>query len=180
MQPHLQKWTSLWVVLCTEISPSFCCISYCKKESDWLLNSKSIVKCPLGDFKLMRALPGYSKKHENVLQLVFSSYTLSLAFDSMTKMDDWYITLQTVTGEVMITLHVQLKTFSRSITELAAFDVHTGIGNESNHAPQFPLRQPSDCSNLGFAIILASRQQLKESLTACSVCDYNFAKIILM
>jgi len=85
------------VVLSTEISPSFCCISYCKKESDWLLNSKSIVKCPLGDFKLMRAPPGYSKKHENILQLVFSSYTLSLAFDSMTKMDDWYIALQTVT-----------------------------------------------------------------------------------
>ena len=100
----MQKWTSLWVVLSTEISPSFCCISYCKKESNWLLNSKSVVKCPLADFKLMRAPPGYSKKHENILQLVFSSYTLSLAFDSMTKMDDWYVALQTVTGEERVTL----------------------------------------------------------------------------
>jgi len=41
---------------------------------------------------------------KNVLQLVFSSYTLSLTFDSMTKMDDWYIALQIVTGEERVTL----------------------------------------------------------------------------
>ena len=91
----------MWVVLSTEISPSNCCLSYCKKESDWLLNSQSIVTCPLGDFSVVRTQAGYSKKHENVLLVVFSSCTFNLAFESMTKMDEWYSALQAVTSKIM-------------------------------------------------------------------------------
>lgn len=89
----------MWVVLSTEISPSNCCLSYCKKESDWLLNSQSIIKCFLGDFSVMRTQAGYSKKHDNVLLVVFGSYTFNLAFESMTKMDEWYSALQAVTSK---------------------------------------------------------------------------------
>lgn len=86
-------------MLSTEISPSNCCLSYCKKESDWLLNSQSIIKCFLGDFSVMRTQAGYSKKHDNILLVVFGSYTFNLAFESMTKMDEWYSALQAVTSK---------------------------------------------------------------------------------
>lgn len=64
-----------------------------------MLNSQSIIKCFLGDFSVMRTQAGYSKKHDNVLLVVFGSYTFNLAFESMTKMDEWYSALQAVTSK---------------------------------------------------------------------------------
>lgn len=95
----IQHWTSLWVVLHVEISPNYSFIGYCKKESDWLIDSQTIAKCYLRDtFRVERPPPGYSKKYENVLQLVFKGYQLDLGFDSMTKLDQWFKALQVTSG----------------------------------------------------------------------------------
>lgn len=87
-------------MLKTEISPASSFIAYCKKEDDWLLNQKSIAKSFLGEeFTVKPASPDYSKKFSRrVLQLTFSSYRLDLAFDSMTKMDQWCKALQLLSG----------------------------------------------------------------------------------
>lgn len=96
----LQHWTNLWVVLKTEVSPATSFIAYCKKEDEWLLSNKSIAKCMLGDdFTVKPAPPEYSKKFSRrVLQLTFPSYRLDIAFDSMTKMDQWCKALQQLSG----------------------------------------------------------------------------------
>ena len=95
-----QHWTNLWVVLRTEISPATSFIAYCKKEEDWLINQKTVAKCFLGnEFTVKPAPPDYSKKFSRkVLQLTFPSYRLDLAFDSMTKMDQWCKALQMLSG----------------------------------------------------------------------------------
>ena len=79
----------------TQISPTYSYVGYCKSESDWLLNNQSITRCFLGDFKLSRM---QVKGYDNVLQLGFKFYSLEVAFDSMTKMDQWYNILQKVSG----------------------------------------------------------------------------------
>lgn len=90
----------LWVVLNAEITPDLSYIGYCKKESDWLIDSQTIAKCFLGEsFQVERPPPGYSKKYGNVLQLIFKGYRLDLGFDSMTKLDQWFKALQVVSGE---------------------------------------------------------------------------------
>lgn len=95
----LQHWTSLWVVLHIEVSPNYSYIGYCKKESDWLVDSQTIAKCFLDDtFKVERPPPTYSKKYENVLQLTFKGYRLDLGFESMTKLDQWYKALLVTSG----------------------------------------------------------------------------------
>jgi hypothetical protein len=88
-------------VLKTDISPAQSFIAYCKKEDEWLLNQKSIAKCFLGvEFTVKPAPPDYSKKYsKRVLQLTFPSYRLDLAFDSMTKMDQWCKPLQMLSGK---------------------------------------------------------------------------------
>ena len=65
------------------------------------MNQKSIAKCFLGvDFTVKPAPPEYSKKFsKRVLQLTFPSYRLDLAFDSMTKMDQWCKALQMLSGK---------------------------------------------------------------------------------
>lgn len=89
----------MWVVLNVEISPNYSYIGYCKKESDWLIDSQTIAKCFLGaTFKVERLPPGYSKKYDNVLQLIFKGYKLDLGFDSMTKLDQWYKALVVISG----------------------------------------------------------------------------------
>ena len=89
------------MVLNLEISPSYSYIGYCKKESDWLSDSQTIAKCYLDEpFSVERPQPGYSKKYENVLQLIFKGYRLDLGFDSMTKLDQWYKALQVASGKI--------------------------------------------------------------------------------
>ncbi len=83
-----------------EITPNQSYIGYCKKESDWLADNQTIAKCYLGEtFKVERPVAGYSKKYSNVVQLVFKGYRLDLAFDSMTKLDQWFKALQVLSGE---------------------------------------------------------------------------------
>ena len=82
-------------MLSTEISPAHCFIHYCKKEGDWLLKNSSVAKCPLDDFQLQRV---QTKGFDNVLQLSFPDYSLEIAFDSLTKMDQWYNALQPIIG----------------------------------------------------------------------------------
>lgn len=94
LPPKVYKsWKKRWVVLSTETSPAHCFINYCKEEGDWLLKSLSVVKCPLDDFKLARI---QMKSYTNVLQLSFPHYCLEIAFDSFTKMDQWYNTLRPI------------------------------------------------------------------------------------
>ena len=65
------------------------------------MSTKSIAKCYFGEaFTIERAPPEYSKKFVNVLQLKFEAYMLDLAFDSMTKMEQWLKTLELVVGEM--------------------------------------------------------------------------------
>ncbi len=79
------------------LSPVFSFVGHCKTERDWLVNSQSIAKCFLGEFKLSRPqVKGYG----NVLQLSFKLYAVQFAFDSMTKMDQWYNVLQKVSGNL--------------------------------------------------------------------------------
>jgi hypothetical protein len=86
-------------VLHVEISPNYSYIGYCKKESDWLLDSQCLSRCFLDEtFRVERQQPGYSKKFENVLQLVFKGYQLDLGFDSMTKLDQWLKALSVTSG----------------------------------------------------------------------------------
>lgn len=86
-------------MLHVEISPNYCYIGYCKKESDWLVDTQTIAKCSLDDaFRVERSPPGYSKKYENVLQLIFKGYKLDLGFDSMTKLDQWLKALTVTSG----------------------------------------------------------------------------------
>ncbi len=88
------------MVLNIEISPNYSYIGYCKKESDWLIDSQTIAKCYLDEtFKVARPPAGYSKKYENVIQLIFKGYRLDLGFDSMTKLDQWYKALQVASGK---------------------------------------------------------------------------------
>lgn len=87
-----------------EISPNYSYIGSCKKESDWLIDSQTVAKCFLDEtFRVERQPPGYSKKFENVLQLVFKGYQLDLGFDSMTKLDQWFKALLVTSG---IVIHV--------------------------------------------------------------------------
>lgn len=72
-----------------------CFIGYGKTERDWLVNSQAITKCFLGKFVLSRV---EVKSCDNVLQLIFKTFAIQLAFDSMTKMDHWYNVLQKVSG----------------------------------------------------------------------------------
>lgn len=66
------------------------------------MNTKTVIKCYFGEaFSVERAPGDYSKKFGNVLQLTFEAYRLDLAFDSMTKMELWYKTLQLVVGELI-------------------------------------------------------------------------------
>lgn len=96
----LQHWTTLWAVLHVEISPNYSYIGHCKKEADWLMDNQTISKCCLDEsFRVERPPPGYSKKYENVLQLLFKGYQLDLGFDSMTKLDQWFKALQVTSGE---------------------------------------------------------------------------------
>lgn len=96
----IQHWTALWVVVHVEISPNYSYIGYCKKESDWLADSQTISKCYLDEaFSVQRPSSGYSKKYENVLQLVFKGYQLDLGFDSVTKLDQWFRGLQVTSGK---------------------------------------------------------------------------------
>ena len=89
----------VWVVLHTEISPAYSFIGHCKKESDWLAKNK-IEKLFLGDpFDVEKLPTGYSKKFEFVVQVTFKVYRVDLAFDSKTKMEQWYNRLRTVLGE---------------------------------------------------------------------------------
>ena len=90
------------MVLSTETSPAHCFINYCKEEGDWLLKSLSVVKCPLDDFKLARI---QMKSYTNVLQLSFPHYCLEIAFDSFTKMDQWYNTLRPIIGRQRNNVH---------------------------------------------------------------------------
>lgn len=99
----MQHWTQLWVVLHVEISPNYSYIGYCKKEADWLSDSQTIAKCFLDEkFTVERPPPGYSKKYEYVLQLVFKGYRLDLGFDSMTKLEQWFKALQVCSGIALI------------------------------------------------------------------------------
>ncbi len=90
-----QSWKRRWVVIHSELSPMHSFIGYGKTERDWLVNSQSISKCFLGEFKLSRL---EVKGYDNVLQLSFKMFAVQLAFDSMTKMDQWYNILQKVSG----------------------------------------------------------------------------------
>lgn len=98
--PPIQHWTSLWVVVHVEISPNYSYIGYCKKEADWLADSQTISKCYLDEaFTVQRPASGYSKKYENVLQLIFKGYQLDLGFESVTKLDQWFKALQVTSGK---------------------------------------------------------------------------------
>ena len=83
-----------------DILPNSSYIGYCKKESDWLADIQNIAKCYLGEtFKVEHMPPGYSKKYDNVLQLLFKGYRLDLGFDSLTKLDQWFKALQIISGK---------------------------------------------------------------------------------
>ena len=95
----IQRWTKLWVVAHSEVSPLDSFMGYCKKESKWLLDDQAIVKYSLNEFTLSRTT---TKKHDRVLQLDFPSLSLSvqLCFDSQTKMDHYYQLLYKVSGKI--------------------------------------------------------------------------------
>lgn len=78
-----------------ELSPSYCFVGYCRAEKDWLLNGEQVPKVYLGDFKVSRMA---TKSRENVLLLKFGGYSLQLAFNSVTKMEQWHATLQNILG----------------------------------------------------------------------------------
>lgn len=85
--PRIQKWTKLWVVVHSEVSPLDCFLGYCKKESKWLQDNQAIVKYSLNDFGVSQTS---TKKHDKVMRLDFPTISMELCFDSQTKLDYYY------------------------------------------------------------------------------------------
>ena len=93
----LQKWKRRWVVLSGNISPTQCCLNYCKKESDWLSkNHSEIIRCQLTNFSVQK-FTGRGE-HDNHLIISLHAYAICLAFESITKMDQWHRALERVLG----------------------------------------------------------------------------------
>ena len=82
-----QKWTKLWVVVHTEVSPLDCYVGCCKKESNWLNNNQAIVKYSLNEFAVSMMS---TKKHDKVVRLDFPSLSIEMSFESQTKLDHYF------------------------------------------------------------------------------------------
>ncbi|KAL5466850.1 hypothetical protein EMCRGX_G031001 [Ephydatia muelleri] len=90
-----KKWKRRWVVLSGNISPTQCCLNYCKKESDWLSkNHSEIIRCQLTNFSVQK-FTGRGE-HDNHLIISLHAYAICLAFESITKMDQWHRALERV------------------------------------------------------------------------------------
>ncbi|KAL5466862.1 hypothetical protein EMCRGX_G031019 [Ephydatia muelleri] len=88
-----KKWKRRWVVLSGNISPSKCCLDYCKKESDWLSKNQSeITRCQLTSFSVQK-FTGCGENANHVI-ISLSSYAICLSFESSSKMDQWYGALE--------------------------------------------------------------------------------------
>eukprot|EP00731_Ephydatia_muelleri_P026911 Em0018g1011a len=102
-----KKWKRRWVVLSGNISPSKCCLNYCKKESDWLSkNQREIPKCQLSrDFTVQKFTGG--GKHDNHLVISLHAYYICLAFESITNMDKWHRALERVLDRCTVLIHIK-------------------------------------------------------------------------
>ena len=78
------------------MSPFDCFLGYCKKESKWLQDNRSIVKYPLNDFTVSMMS---TRKHDKVMKLELPSMTIELSFDSQTKMDHYFNILSGISRE---------------------------------------------------------------------------------
>lgn len=101
-----QKWTKLWVVVHSEVSPLDCFLGYCKKENKWLQDNQAIVKYSLNDFTVSLVS---TKKHDKVVRLEFPSISMELCFDSQTKLDHYYQLLLGVTSKCCDVMHTHYK-----------------------------------------------------------------------
>ena len=90
---NIQKWTKLWVVVHTEVSPLDCYVGYCRKESNWLNNNQAIVKYSLSEFALSMLS---TKKHDKIMRLDFPSISVEMSFESQTKLDHYFQLLNRV------------------------------------------------------------------------------------
>ena len=85
------------MVLSGNISPSKCCLDYCKKESDWLSKNQSeITRCQLTSFSVQK-FTGCGENPNHVI-ISLSSYAICLSFESSSKMDQWYGALERLLG----------------------------------------------------------------------------------
>eukprot|EP00731_Ephydatia_muelleri_P026908 Em0018g1008a len=98
-----KKWKRRWVVLSGNTSPSKCCLNYCKKESDWLSkNHSEITRCQLTNFSVQKVTG--RGEHDNHLVITLHAYAICLAFESITKVDQWHRALEHVLEFYDVTL----------------------------------------------------------------------------
>ena len=72
-----------------------CFLSYCGHEDDWLTNQK-LPKLTLEKFNLNRHQVNARASNKCHLEVVFEHYTLFIEFNSSTKLQEWFDSLEKI------------------------------------------------------------------------------------
>lgn len=76
--------------------PHQCYLTYCQQENIWLTSKKTLPKIMLVNFGFHRTADTKSKV--NNLELCFSSFSILLEFDSVSKLQTWFESLDKIRG----------------------------------------------------------------------------------